>query len=122
MYFNGYQTELSSEFKGKEPCGPFFKLYSQVETVIPDYLSGIECPHRFLVPTGVTFNVKEGYGILVYGRNALSSIHGIFLMSNVVVTNESYGELKVAICNLGREDFILKKGDIVANGIVFKTK
>lgn len=70
---------------------------------------------RALIPTGIFLAIPEGYEGQVRPRSGLALKHGITLANAVGTIDSDYrGEVKVIVINLGSKDFLMKKGDRIA--------
>ncbi len=69
-----------------------------------------------LVPTGIAIALPDNDSVAyIYARSGLSIKHGIMLANGVGVIDSDYrGEIKVGLINLGKEDYVIKKGDRIA--------
>ena len=76
---------------------------------------------RKLVPTGIHIELKEGYEAQIRARSGLAVKHGISLVNGIGTIDSDYrGEIKIILINLGEEDFIIKKGDRIAQMVIMK--
>lgn len=74
---------------------------------------------RGLVGTGLAFAIPEGYEIQVRPRSGLALKKGISIPNSPGTIDSDYrGELKVILINHGEEDFIIQRGDRIAQIIV----
>lgn len=73
-------------------------------------------PNRVvLVPTGFALAIPEGFEAQVRPRSGLSTKHGVTVPNAPGTIDADYrGEVKVALINLGREDFMVEPGMRVA--------
>jgi len=72
-----------------------------------------------LVPTGIALSIPEGYEAQVRPRSGLALKYGITLVNSPGTIDADYrGEIKLIVINLGSEDYILKRGERIAQ-IVF---
>lgn len=70
---------------------------------------------RIMVPTGLYFQIPEGYEIQVRPRSGLAAKHGITVINTPGTIDPDYrGELKVLLVNLSNEPFALQPGERVA--------
>jgi dUTP pyrophosphatase len=70
---------------------------------------------RHAVATGFAVAIPEGYEIQVRPRSGLALKHGISLPNTPGTIDSDYrGELKVILINLGAEDFVIARGDRIA--------
>lgn len=69
-----------------------------------------------LVPTGIAIALPDNTSVAyIYARSGLSIKHGIMLANGVGVVDSDYrGEVKVGLINLGKEDYVIRKGDRIA--------
>jgi len=79
----------------------------------------IKSGERGGVSTGISFEVPEGYVGLVWDKSGLAFKNGIHTMAGVLDSGYR-GELKIALINFGEEDFIIKKGQKVAQLLIQK--
>ncbi len=78
---------------------------------------------RALVPTGLFFEVPEGYEAEVRARSGLAIKYGIGLVNGIGTVDSDYrGEIKVPLINWGEEDFIINSGDRIAQVVIQKTE
>lgn len=74
---------------------------------------------RVLVPTGLSFEIPEGYEIQVRPRSGLAIKNGITCLNTPGTIDSDYrGEVKVILINLGNENFVINNGDRIAQIIV----
>ncbi|WP_313756518.1 dUTP diphosphatase [Tissierella sp.] len=76
---------------------------------------------RVLVPTGLFLSIPEGYEAQIRGRSGLALKHGITLANGIGTIDSDYrGEIKVILINLGKESYIINKGDRIAQMVFIK--
>lgn len=74
---------------------------------------------RVLVPTGLTMALPEGYEAQVRPRSGLAIKHGVTCLNTPGTIDADYrGEIKVILINLGREAFIIKRGERIAQMVI----
>jgi len=74
---------------------------------------------RVLVPTGISIALPDGYEAQIRPRSGLALKHGITLVNSPGTIDSDYrGEIGVIMINHGREAFIVKPGERVAQMIV----
>ena len=72
-----------------------------------------------MIPTGLFFEIPEGYEIQVRPRSGLAAKHGVTVLNTPGTIDSDYrGELKVILINLGQEDFTVNPGERIAQIIV----
>jgi dUTP pyrophosphatase len=81
----------------------------------------LKAGERALVPTGLAIALPPGYVALVHPRSGLAIKNGISMVNTPGTVDASYrGELQVILINHDlREDFVIKKGDRIAQ-LVFQ--
>ena len=80
----------------------------------------IICPsERALISSGISLEIPEGYEAQVRPRSGLAIKYGISLVNTPGTIDWDYrGEIKVILINLGQDNFLIKRGDRIAQ-IVF---
>lgn len=74
---------------------------------------------RTLIPTGLIFEIPEGFEIQVRPRSGLAIRNGITMLNTPGTIDSDYrGEVKMIVINLGKEDFIVEHGDRIAQCVV----
>jgi dUTP pyrophosphatase len=70
---------------------------------------------RALVPTGIKMAIEEGYEVQVRPRSGLAAKNGVTVLNTPGTIDSDYrGEVKVILINLGKEDFVIKNGERIA--------
>jgi dUTP pyrophosphatase len=70
---------------------------------------------RELIPTGLIFEIPEGFEVQVRPRSGLAAKHGVTVLNSPGTIDADYrGEVKVILVNLGREPFTVKRGERIA--------
>jgi len=89
-----------------------FDLYSTEEITIAPMGRG-------LIPTGLAFDIKDGFEIQVRSKSGLAINQGLFVLNSPGTVDSGYlGEIKVIIFNTNTEPFIIKKGMKVAQAVL----
>lgn len=71
------------------------------------------------VPTGLTIAVPAGYEAQVRPRSGLALKNSLAVLNSPGTIDSDYrGEVKVILANLGREDFVVNRGDRIAQLVV----
>lgn len=74
---------------------------------------------RALVPTGLIFEVPEGYEVQIRPRSGLAFKHGITCLNTPGTVDSDYrGEVKVLLVNLSDDDFRIERGMRIAQAVV----
>lgn len=70
---------------------------------------------RATIPTGLTFEIPEGYFISLRPRSGLALREGLILPNSPATIDSDFrGELKVIVANLGRDPVRIRHGDRIA--------
>jgi len=76
---------------------------------------------RAMIPTGLAFEIPEGYEMQVRARSGLSIKHGLTMVNGVGTIDADYrGELNILVINLGQEPFVIEPDMRVAQLLVTK--
>jgi len=74
---------------------------------------------RCLVPTGLAIALPLGFEAQVRPRSGLAVKHGITVLNAPGTIDSDYrGEVKVPLINHGQEDFVIARGDRIAQMVV----
>lgn len=72
-----------------------------------------------LVPTSLAIALEKGYECQVRSRSGLAIKNGIFALNAPGTIDSDYrGEVKVILANFGKEDFVIERGDRIAQLVV----
>ena len=72
-----------------------------------------------LFPTGFAVAIPEGYEAQIRPRSGLAIKYGITIPNAPGTIDSDYrGEVKVALINLSKEPFLVKRGDRIAQMII----
>ncbi|MEJ2365288.1 MAG: dUTP diphosphatase [Deltaproteobacteria bacterium] len=72
-----------------------------------------------LVPTGLAVAVPEGFEGQIRARSGLAVAHGLAVINAPGTIDSDYrGEIKVALINLGKKPFTIRRGDRIAQMII----
>jgi dUTP pyrophosphatase len=70
---------------------------------------------RAAIATGFAMAIPPGYEVQVRPRSGLALKHGITCLNTPGTIDSDYrGEVKVILANLGSEDFVIARGDRIA--------
>lgn len=90
-----------------------------------DLLADVEAPveipplGRVAIPSGVAIELPAGFEAQIRPRSGLALRHGITLLNSPGTIDADYrGEIQVILINLGREPFLVARGDRIAQMIV----
>ena len=74
---------------------------------------------RCLMPTGIAIALPQGFEAQVRPRSGLAVKHGITVLNAPGTIDSDYrGEVKVPLINHGQEDFIIARGDRIAQMVI----
>ncbi|MFQ5406469.1 MAG: dUTP diphosphatase [Candidatus Micrarchaeia archaeon] len=72
-----------------------------------------------LVPTGLHFEIPKGFEVQVRPRSGLALKHGVTVMNSPGTIDADYrGEVKVIMVNHGKQPFVVKRGERIAQLVV----
>jgi|TARA_B100001093_G_scaffold492482_1_gene533658 dUTP pyrophosphatase len=72
-----------------------------------------------LVPTGLSVAIEDDLEIQIRPRSGLAAKNMISVLNTPGTIDSDYrGEIKVILINLGKDNFIIKKGDRIAQMVV----
>jgi dUTP pyrophosphatase len=94
------------------PTDSGFDLYSTEEIVIESF-------GRALVPTGLHFDIPDGYEIQVRSKSGLALKQGLMVLNSPGTVDQGYtGEVKVILFNTSKSKITITKGQKVAQAVV----
>lgn len=74
-----------------------------------------------LVPTGFAVAIPDGYECQVRPRSGLAIKNGIFVLNSPGTIDSDYrGEIKIILANFSETDFIINRGDRIAQLVISK--
>ena len=72
-----------------------------------------------LIPTGIRIALPEGFEAQIRPRSGLALKNGISLVNSPGTIDSDYrGEIGVIVINLGENDFVVKRGDRIAQMVI----
>ena len=72
-----------------------------------------------LIPTGLFFEIPDGYEVQVRPRSGLAAKNGVTVLNTPGTIDSDYrGEIKVILINLGEKDFTINDGDRIAQMVI----
>ncbi len=72
-----------------------------------------------LIPTGISIALPEGYEASIRPRSGLALRHGVTLLNAPGTIDADYrGEIGVIIINHGKDPFVAKRGDRIAQMVI----
>jgi dUTP pyrophosphatase len=89
-----------------------FDLHSVEEVVIPPF-------GRALVPTGISFDIKDGYEIQVRSKSGLAINQGLMILNSPGTVDNGYtGEVKGIIFNTNNHPVTITKGMKIGQAVL----
>ncbi len=74
---------------------------------------------RQLIPTGLFYQIPLGFELQIRPRSGLALKNGITVLNSPGTVDAGYrGEIKVLLVNLSNQDFTIKSGDRIAQGVI----
>jgi len=72
-----------------------------------------------MAPTGLYFEIPEGFELQVRPRSGLSAKHGVTVLNSPGTVDSDYrGEVKVILINHGTKPFVIENGERIAQGVI----
>lgn len=79
----------------------------------------IKAGERAIIGTGLYFDMPYGFEVQIRSRSGLAAKHGVFVLNSPGTIDCGYkNEIKIILQNLGKEDFVVEKGDRIAQMVV----
>ncbi len=74
-----------------------------------------------LIPTNLSLQIPKGYEVQVRPRSGLAAKHGIGVLNSPGTIDADYrGEIKIILFNFSNKNFIIKRGDRIAQLVLGK--
>ena len=78
---------------------------------------------RAMIPTGLYFEIPQGYEAQMRPRSGLAIQHGITCLNSPGTIDSDYrGELKVILINLSNQEQIISNGERIAQVVISKVE
>jgi dUTP pyrophosphatase len=75
------------------------------------------------VPTGVIIALPNGFEAQIRSRSGLALKHGITMINGVgTVDSDFRGEVRALLANMGKEPFVIRRGDRIAQMIISRAE
>ena len=89
-------------------------IFSAVDRPMP-----VQPGETVLVPTGFSIELPQGFEAQIRPRSGLAIKHSIGIMNAPGTIDSDYrGEVKVVLTNFGKNEFIINRGDRIAQMII----
>jgi len=103
--------------KRQTPEAAGLDLYANVKKIV------IKPRERKLIPLGVKIALPFGFEAQMRPRSGLAYKHGITVLNTPGTIDSDYrGELMVLLINHGEEEFIINRGDRIAQMVINKVE
>ena len=124
-FLNGWVTMEIVKVICKAEDKEFLPVYSSAEAAGADLKACVKEDivlkpgQRYLVPTGLSIQLPAGYEAQIRPRSGLAIKNGISLVNTPGTIDSDYrGEVKVIMINLGQDDFVIHRGDRIAQMVI----
>jgi len=109
-----YSSESDLDLNYNYVSDSGFDLYSTQDILIEGF-------GRALIPTGVRFEIPEGFEIQVRSKSGLALKQGLMVLNSPGTVDEGYtGEVQVIIFNTNKDQFQITKGMKIAQAVLSK--
>ena len=72
-----------------------------------------------IIPTGIAISIPKNFEIQIRPRSGLAAKNNITVLNTPGTIDSDYrGEIKVILINLGKDDFVIKNGDRIAQMVI----
>ena len=79
----------------------------------------IENGKSAMIPTGLFFEIPEGYEVQIRPRSGLAAKNGVTVLNTPGTIDSDYrGEINVILINLGNKPFTVNNGDRIAQMLI----
>ncbi len=121
--YNNFMTNINIKVVAKE--GSKLPLYKTSGAAGADICALLEKPlviesgKSAMVPTGLFFEIPEGYEVQIRPRSGLAAKNGVTVLNTPGTIDSDYrGEINVILINLGDKPFTVNNGDRIAQMLV----
>lgn len=74
-----------------------------------------------LIPTGFAMAIPEGFEAQIRPRSGIAVKHGIGIVNSPGTIDSDYrGEVKIAVINMGKNAYVIRRGDRIAQMVIKK--
>lgn len=89
-------------------------IYSAMDNEITISVGAVE-----MIPTNLSIALEKGFECQVRSRSGLAAKNGVFCLNSPGTIDSDYrGEIRVILANFGKEDFVVKSGDRIAQLVI----
>ena len=94
---------------------------ADIHAYLPDGDVIIAAGEKEIIPTGIYIEIPVGYEVQVRPRSGLAFKHGVTLLNSPGTIDADYrGEVKVLLINHGKDAFVVKSGERIAQMVFSK--
>ena len=94
---------------------------ADIHAYLPDGDVIIAAGEKEIIPTGIYIEIPVGYEVQVRPRSGLAFKHGVTVLNSPGTIDADYrGEVKILLINHGKEAFIVKSGERIAQMVYSK--
>ena len=94
---------------------------ADIHAYLPDGDVIIAAGEKEIIPTGIYIEIPVGYEVQVRPRSGLAFKHGVTVLNSPGTIDADYrGEVKVLLINHGKEAFVVKSGERIAQMVFSK--
>lgn len=113
--------DISFQAEGKATYSGYNKVNAPFTRSFSDGTIRIMPGDRVLVPTGLIFDIPEGYSVRIHARSGLSYKQGLVLANQEAVIDSDYiQETFVLLTNMTEVDYTISHGDRIAQAELVK--
>ena len=96
---------------------------ADIHAYLPDGGVIISPGEKEIIPTGIYIEIPVGYEVQVRPRSGLAFKHGVTVLNSPGTIDADYrGEVKVLLINHGKEAFVVKSGERIAQMVFSKNQ
>ena len=109
-----------------------YRMYNHKQKINPQTIQwsdieelqlSIGVADRVLVPTGLVFDIPEGYSIRIHPRSSISLKKGLALTNGEgIIDSDYYHETFIMFTNTSADEVRIKHGERIAQGELVKTE
>lgn len=94
---------------------------ADIHAYLPDGDVIISAGEKEIIPIGIYIEIPVGYEVQVRPRSGLAFKHGVTVLNSPGTIDADYrGEVKVLLINHGKEAFVVKSGERIAQMVFSK--
>ena len=117
-YSDNTETKTETKTETNIPAKIQIKYINKSSHKNPNYVKEGDL-ERKLVPTGLFFELPDGFELQIRPRSGLAYKHGVTVLNSPGTVDTGYrGEIGVLLVNLSNKEFTWDKGDRIAQGVV----